>query len=106
MISNGECPTSQDAIYTVPVARAGVPQSGSNITINLFRVVNNAAVTRTVSIYLNVNGTARLLSPKGVVLSLGAAYDDIPVIELPPGATIEIEASGADVHWTLNAFYP
>jgi hypothetical protein len=105
MVINGEVPTSIATVYTVPSPSPGVARSGSNVEINLFRCVNESAAERTLTIYLNVNGTARALTPVALILPIGAAWDDVPVFQLKPGDQIQMEADGADVVWTINAYF-
>jgi len=94
MIYNGEIPTVQAAIYTVP------PQK--TVEINLFRIVNESAALRTFTLFLNVSGTARAITPVSTELPVGAAFDDLPPMVLQSGNTIEAVANGADVSWTVN----
>ena len=103
MIHNGTLPTVQAAIYTCPVANQGTPRSGSNKTVNFFRIANESGAARKFTIFLNVNGTARAITPVNVALTIGAAYDDVPTFQLPPGATVEGVADDAGVSWTINA---
>jgi len=96
MIYNGEIPTVQAAIYTVP------PQK--TVEINLFRIVNEAAAAaRTFTLFLNVSGTARAITPVNTELPIGAAFDDLPPMVLQSGNTIEAVADDVDVSWTINA---
>ena len=95
MIYNGEIPTVQAAIYTVP------PQT--TVIINLFRIVNESGVARTFTLFLNVSGTARAITPVSTQLQIGAAFDDLPPMVLQSGNTIEAVSDGADVSWTINA---
>lgn len=104
MILNGEISTpAVGNIYAVPTQTPGIPLSGNPVEVNFFRIVNESLVTITFTIYLNVNGTDRAITPVSRQLIAGAAYDDIPVIQLPPGALICGVASGADVSWSINA---
>lgn len=103
MILNGSLPTSTGTIYTVPSPSTGVPRSGNDVEVNLFRIVNESGADRTFNIFLNVNGTDRPITPGDTQLSPGAAWDDVPVFQIPPGALIRGDASGADVSWTINA---
>jgi len=96
MISNGDVDTSPATVYTVSAGTTAVE-------INLIRVVNESAAARTFTVYLNVTGTARAISPIDTQLPIGAAYDDFPVFQLPPGATIVMAADAAGVTWTINA---
>lgn len=105
MIYNGSVPTSLEVVYTVPSPTPGEPSSGNIQEFNLFRVVNASAAARTVTIYLNVNGTARALTPISLQLPVGAAWDDVPVFQLPVDGVISMIASGADVVWTLNSYF-
>jgi len=103
MIFNGELATPATAtLYTVPSPTPGMAGSGNLVTVDFFRVVNESGAARTFTIYLNVNGTARAITPISKVLTLGSAYNDIPVIQLSPGNTVEGVADGAGVSWTLN----
>ena len=103
MILNGEIPTpASDVIYTVPQPTPGIPKSGNPVEINFFRIVNESASTITFTLYLDVNGTQRAITPIDRQLVAGAAYDDVPVIQLPVGGSIYGEASAAVVSWTLN----
>lgn len=95
MIYNGEIPTVQAAIFTVP--------GQTTLDINLFRIVNESAAARTFTIYLNVNGTARAVTPIDTELPIGAAFDDLPSMILQAGNTIEAVADDEDVSWTINA---
>lgn len=95
MIYNGEIPTVQAAIYTVP------PQT--TVRINLFRIVNENAGARTFTLFLNVSGTARAITPVDTELAIGAAFDDLPEMVLQSGNTIEAVADDTDVSWTINA---
>ena len=104
MIFNGAVPTSQQVIYTVPPPTGGLTKSGNNQEFNFFRVVNNAAVMRTLNIYLNVNGVARLITPKALQLPPGAAWDDVPIFQMAMTNTIEMLTDGDDVTWTLNVY--
>jgi len=102
MIYSNELPTSQDTLYTIPAANPGIPNSGSNKTVNFFRIVNESAAARTFTIYLTVRGNNKAITPISTQLPIGAAYDDIPAFQLPPGSLIRGVASGADVSWTIN----
>lgn len=106
MLINDTTPTTDDAvIYTVPQPSVGQFQSGNAQEINLFRFVNTTAGELEVSIWININGTKRLISPLELILPAGAAWDDVPVIQLPVGATIIAKASGAGVDWSINAYF-
>lgn len=106
MLINDTTPTAADTvIYTVPQPSVGQFQSGNAQEINLFRWVNTNATDVTLSIWINVNGTKRLISPSALILPPGAAWDDVPVIQLPPGATIIAQASDAGVDWSINAYF-
>lgn len=106
MLINGTTPTAADTvIYTVPQPSVGKFQSGNAQEINIFRFVNSTAGQLTLSIWINVNGIKRLISPLDLILPAGAAWDDIPVIQLPVGATIIAKASGTGVDWSLNAYF-
>jgi hypothetical protein len=102
MIFNGQVPTSPGVLYTIPESSPANPYSGEIKTVNFFRVVNESAAARTFTIYLNVNGTARAITPVSVRLTVGAAYDDIPAIQLAPGNTVVAVADNTGVVWTLN----
>lgn len=107
MIANGEVPTAPStAIYTVPAPGVGTPESGNAQEFNLFRFANSSTTdTIELDIWLNVNGTPRLITPSGLVLTPGAAWDDVPVFQLPVGATIIAQASDAGVDWTINRYF-
>lgn len=106
MILNGEVPIVADTvIYTVPSPTPGAPRSGSIQEINLFRFVSTIATNVTLTIWLNVNGTKRLLTPNALVLTPGAAWDDVPIIQLPVGGQIIALASLAGVDWTINRYF-
>ncbi len=105
MILNGTTPTSVATIYTVPSPTPALAKSGNLVEINLFRFVNSTSGALTLSIYLNVNGTRRLLTPLAIEMPAGAAWDDVPTIQLRPGNTIDAEASGAGIDWTINAYF-
>ena len=102
MIYNGLIPTVQGAIHTIPKATPGIPGSGRSYTVNFFRVVNNSGAARTFTLYLNVNGTAKPITPVSTQLPIGAAWDDVPTFQLPPGATIEAIADATNVAWSVN----
>ncbi len=103
MIANGELPTTTGILYTAPAAFQGMPGSGSNVTVNFVRVVNNSGAARTFNLFLNVNGTAQPFIPIDTQLPIGAAYgDDIPPFQLPPNGTIQGDADAAGVAWTIN----
>jgi hypothetical protein len=102
MIFNGAIPTTVGTIFTAPQASPANANSGAQVTVNFFRVVNESAAARTFTIYLNVNGTARAITPVSVRLTVGAAYDDIPTIQLAPGNTVVAVADNTGVVWTLN----
>ncbi len=104
MIYSGELPTSPGTLYTVPLPTPGVPNSGAPKTINFFRVVNESGVARTFTLFLNVNGTARAITPIATQLPIGAAYDDIPTFQMAAGAEIIGDASAAGVSWTINSY--
>lgn len=103
MLHNGELPNPVGTLYTVPTPTPGQPNSGQPQTINFFRVVNESGAVRTFTLYLNVLGTNRAITPIDTQLPIGAAFDDVPVFQMPPGGIIAGEASGADVSWTINA---
>ncbi len=103
MIFNGEIPTTVGAIYTVPLPTPGIPRSGSNATIDFFRIVNESGAERTFTIWLTVNETARAITPIDTVLPIGAAYDDVPVFQMPSGGIISADADGTGVSWTINS---
>lgn len=106
MIQNGEVPIAPStAIYTVPAPGVGTPDSGNAQEFNLFRFVNGTATTVELSIWLNVNGTPRLLTPNELLLPPGSAWDDVPVFQLPVGATIIAQASASGVDWNLNSYF-
>lgn len=102
MIYNGELATSKAVIYTAPLPTPGIPSSGSNVTVNFFRVVNTTAALRTFNLYLSVNGNDVSFIPIDTELPPGAAWDDVPVFQLPPGGTISGDADAAGVSWTIN----
>jgi len=103
MIYNGELATPATAtLYTVPSPTPGSPGSGNLVTVNFFRIVNESATAKTFTIYLNVNGVNRAITPVGKVLTSGTAYDDIPVFQLAPGNIIAGVANGAGVSWNIN----
>ena len=95
---NGAIPTSEGSLYT----NTEPPNGGANKIINFFRVVNESGAARTFTLYFNVNGTARAFTPVSTQLPIGAAYDDIPVVQLPPTGIIRGIASGTGVSWTIN----
>lgn len=103
MVYNDFLPTSPATLYTVPVATPGVPNSGAPETINLFRVVNESGVARTFTIWLSTHGAPHAVTPVDTQLPIGAAYDDLPTFQLPPGGLIIGVASGVGVSWTVNA---
>jgi hypothetical protein len=103
MLYNGEIDTTTAAIYTAPLPTPGIPFSGSPVEINFFRIVNESATARTFTIWVNANGTDRALTPIDTKLSEGAAYDDVPVFKIPPGAQIRAVADAAGVSWSINA---
>ena len=103
MLFNGELDTSVATIYTAPLPTPGIPNSGGNVLIDFFRIVNESAAARTFTIYTNVNGTRRALTPIATQLPIGAAFDDLPVFQIPPGALIEADADAAGVSWSINA---
>lgn len=96
MIYNGEIQTTQDVIFTTPPYTTGVE-------ITMLRVVNETALSRTFTVYLNITGTARAITPVSTVLPAGACYDDFPLFQLRPSTTIEAIASDAGVSWSLNS---
>lgn len=103
MIYNGEIPTVAAAIYTVPSPTPGIPRSGSNATIDFFRIVNESGTQRTFTIWLVIDGNPRAITPVGTILPAGAAYDDIPAFQMPPASYIASAADGASVSWTINS---
>jgi len=103
MISNGELSTTPDTVLiTVPRATPGIPRSGNPMIVDFFRIVNESGALRTFNLGLNVNGTVRALVPIDTELPDGSAFDDLPTFQLPPGATLTGDASGASVSWTIN----
>lgn len=98
MIYNGELPLVSAAIWKSP----GIAGTSNNTEVNLLRITNENAAAQTFTIYINVNGTARAITPINTQLPIGAIYDDFPVMQLPPGATIEGAASAASISWTIN----
>lgn len=103
MLYNGEIDTTTATIYTAPLPTPGIPFSGSPVEINFFRIVNESAAARTFTIWVNVNGTDRALTPIDTQLPEGAAYDDVPVFSIPSGAQIRAVADAAGVSWSINA---
>jgi len=103
MLYNGELDTSIATIYTAPAPTPGITRSGGNVEVDFFRIVNESGAARTFTIYTNVNGTRRALTPIDTQLPIGAAYDDLPVFQIPPTALIEADADAAGVSWSLNA---
>jgi len=103
MLYNGELPSSPGIIYTAPLPTPAIRDSGDLKTINLFRIVNEADADRMFTIWVNVNGTPRPITPLNTSLPPGWAYDDFPTFQISAGATIEAYADGADVSWTINA---
>jgi len=103
MLFNGEIPTSVGTIYTAPLPTPGITRSGANVEIDFFRIVNESGVARTFTIYVSIDGTRRAITPIDTQLPIGAAFDDLPVFQIPPGALIEADADGASVSWSINA---
>ena len=103
MLFNGELPTSVGTIYQAPLPTPGITRSGANVKIDFFRVVNESGVARTFTIFINLDGTRRALTPISTQLPIGAAFDDLPVFQLPPGALIDGVADAAGVSWSINA---
>lgn len=103
MLYNGEIPTSKTTIYTAPNPTPGIPRSGNNVEINLFRVVNESGADRTMTIWISTSGSDRAITPIDLQLPIGAAWDDVPVFQIPTGAEIKGEADAAGVSWSLNA---
>jgi len=102
MTYNGDLPTISGTIFTIPTATPAQARSGSNKTVNFFRVVNESGAARTFTIFLNVSGTPKAITPVDTNLIDGAAYDDVPEVEMPPGSTINGVADGTGVSWTIN----
>ena len=96
MIYNGEIQTTQSTIFTTPPFTAG-----SEIT--MLRVVNESGVARTFTVYINITGTARAITPVSTELPIGACFDDFPLFQLRANTTIEAVADAAGVSWSLNA---
>lgn len=96
MIYNGEIETTRAAVYTVPPNT-----NGQEVT--LMRVVNESGAARTFTIFLNVTGTVRAVTPVDTELPIGACFDDLPVFQIPPNAKIEAIADAAGVSWTINS---
>ncbi len=103
MIFSGELVIPPTAIYTAPLASPGVPNSGAPKTINLLRIVNESGAARLFTLFLNVNGVSRAITPIDTQLPDGAAYDDLPTFQIPAGASIVGTADGANVSWTINS---
>lgn len=106
MILNGTTPNAPDTvIYTVPSPSPGTPSSGNAVEINLFRFTNTNSTNVELTIWLNVNGTARMITPDALVLPPGATWDDVPVFQLPVGGKIIAQASDTGVDWTINRYF-
>lgn len=103
MLYNGELATTPTTFYTAPLPTPGIPSSGSNVTVNLFRIVNESGADRTITIWVNTSGTARAITPIDLQLPIGAAWDDVPVFQIPSGGMLVGEADAAGVSWTINA---
>jgi len=95
MILNGELPTSVASLYTV---RANSPQ----LEVTLLRVVNETALDATFTLYINMNGTRRAITPISTQLSAGSCFDDFPIFQIAQTASIDGIASIAGVSWTIN----
>lgn len=105
VISNGVLGTSAAPLITNPTPAAGVPRSGNAMEVNFFRVVNYSSSTQTFNLYLNVNGVDQPITPTDTVLPPGAAWDDVPVFQLPSGGIISGQCSDTDsVSWTINSY--
>lgn len=103
MIFNGELSsTPESVLYTVPSPTPGLPRSGNNAGVNLFRVVNETGSQIKFNLYLNVNGSNRRIIPVDTILEAGCAFDDLPEFQLPPGAQIRGDSDTAGVSWTIN----
>lgn len=96
MIYNGEIPTTQGVIFTAK-------QFTNGVEVNLLRVVNESGAARTFTVFLNVVGSAKAITPVDTELPIGACFDDFPLFQIPASATIEAVADAAGVSWTLNS---
>ena len=103
MLYNGELATTPTPFYTAPLPTPGIPNSGSLVTISLFRIVNESGADRTMTLWVNSSGVSRAITPIDLQLPIGAAWDDVPVFQIPPGAQLVGEADAAGVSWTVNA---
>jgi hypothetical protein len=96
MISNAQIHTTQATIFTVPPFT-----SGQEVT--MFRVVNESGAARTFTVFINVTGTSRAITPIDTQLPIGGCFSDFPLFQLPMNATIEGVADNTGVTWTINS---
>lgn len=104
MLYTGEVATgAAAAIYTAPLPTPGIDKSGSNVVINFVRIVNESGAAITFTLYSNISGTDRALTPIDTQLPTGSLWDDLPVFEIPKGSTLKAIASATGVSFSVNA---
>lgn len=94
---------SAAAIYTSPFPTPGIPSSGNNANIEFVRVVNESGSAQTFTVYVTIGNNTVALTPIDTQLPIGALWDDLPVFQIPPGATLKAVASATGVSFAVNA---
>lgn len=104
MLHLGEIATgAPEVIYTAPTPTPGIPNSGNNASIQFVRVVNESGSAQTFTLYVTVGNNTTALTPIDTQLPIGSLWDDLPIFEIPPGATLSAVASATGVKFSVNA---
>lgn len=90
-------------IYSAPFPTPGIPSSGNSASIEFVRVVNESGSAQTFTLYVTIGSNTVPLTPVDTQLPIGALWDDLPVFQIPAGATLSAVASATGVKFSVNS---
>ena len=91
---DGVLPTSKGDLY--------VSLSGHHASIGSIHISNGSGSARTATLYVNLSGTSRAITPVDMALDTNAVAISEAPIELFNGAKIEGVASGSGVSFVIS----
>lgn len=91
---DGTIPTSKGDLYA--------PGRRFAATVNSIHVSNNSGSARTATLYVNLSGTSRAITPVDMALDDKAVAISEAILELPGGSRIEGVASGSGVTFLIS----